>query len=269
MSGELKVIYEELTERQAIFKELLPPDMSPQRFCLIAYSHIRKNPTILKCHPMDIIAEVSKSAELGLDFSIPNEVSLVPFKDRRSNTHKVQAIMGYKGYAKLARQAPGVKSLTYQPVYENDEFALSFGSDAGIRHSMKNGENRGPVTGFYAMAQSRSGGVYGPEFMAWEEVVSHAKRYLRFDTPPFGDVKSKGREAEHFVVYGLKTILMRLCKRHLDLSSKGIPLMENDFTEPDVETAEPTEPKTDINQLFGILGEPNDSVPTDPGKDEV
>lgn len=268
MSTELKIIYDELKNRMSVFKDLLPSDMSPQRFCLIAYSHVRKNPMLLKCHPMDILAEVSKAAELGLDFSIPNEVSLVPFKDRRSNSFKVQAIMQYKGYAKMARQAPGVKSLTYQPIHENDEFSISFGSDAGVTHSVTKGVERGPVVGFYALAKSRSGGVYGPELMSSEEIIAHAVRYLRGDSPPFGDVKTKGRDAEHFIVYGLKTILMRLCKRHLDLSNKGVPLMENDFTEPEVEAA-PAEPKTDVNQLFGILGGSDDSVPTNSGEGEV
>lgn len=240
----LQTIHNEISRRIEHFRSLLPDSVSPKRFALIAYSHIRKSPDLVKCDVMNLVAEVSKAAELGLDFSIPNEVSLVPFKDHKSGTVRCSAIPGYKGYAKLARQSESVKSLSYNVVHEGDVFEVEMGSDPKVIHR-PNFPSSNKILAFYALGVSKTGGIFGPVVLSVEEVEKHAKRYIKAGFGPFGGVKTEGRSAENFVAYGLKTVLLQLAKRHLDLSARGVSMMKNDLDHME-EPAAPT-PKVDLN----------------------
>lgn len=256
----LKRLHGELMSRVEYFKGLLPDSISPKRFALIAYSHVRKNKDLMKCEPMNVIAEVSKAAELGLDFSIPNEVSLVPFNDYKSRTTRCIAIPGYKGYAKLALFSPHVKSLSYNVVHEGDVFEVELGSDPKVIHKPKFPAS-GAVVSFYALGVSKTGGMFGPVVMSVEEIENHAKRYIKAGFGPFGTVKTEGRGAEHFKPYGLKTVLLQLCKRHLPLSAKGMQILENDLSVMEAEKARhDTEKGPDINAALGIGSDVDQAV---------
>lgn len=259
----LQVIHNELRARETLFQKLLPAGMSPSRFALIAYSHIRKSPDLIKCDPMNIVAEVSKAAELGLDFSIPNEVSLVPFKEYKTGTTRCVALPGYKGYAKLARQSEGLKSLNYNVVREGDEFNVELGSSTKVEHKPKF-PGSPVVTYFYALGISKTGGIIGPVVMSAEEVEKHAKRYIKAGFGPFGTLKDQGRNAEHFIPYGLKTVLLQWCKRHGDLSARGISVLNNDLKHMEEEKERPQLP--DVNAELGLTDaqEPEEVVVTSP-----
>lgn len=264
--SELAIIHGELKRSELHLTNILPPGMSASRFALVAYSHVRKNKDLMLCDPRNIVAEVAKAAELGLDFSIPNEVSLVPFKEHKSGTMRCSSIPGYKGYAKLALQSGGVKSIRYSPVYSGDKFSVVLGSEPKVIHEpVMDPEKRGELLGFYALGLSSIGGMYGPVYMTVLEIEKHAKRYVKANFGPFGGIKSEGRAHEHFIAYGLKTVLLQLCKRHLPLSARGMEILHNDLESMEKEPEKVPEP--DINDhLFSESGDSSIEVEPEPVK---
>jgi recombinational DNA repair protein RecT len=101
-------------------------------------------------------------------------------------------------------------------VREHDRFEIILGSNPLIVHTPELVDTSGPV-GFYAIALKGDYPLF--DYMSVEEVEAHAKRYTKARSGPFSEIASKGRKAENFEAYGLKTVLLRLVNRKLDMSS--------------------------------------------------
>lgn len=209
--------------RAAQYEAVLPKAFPVERFKQVAIQALLKNADQLaKCTTESILATLADIAQQGLDPSLPNEVALVAFRD------KCVKITGYKGYSKLARRSPHVSQIDAEEVYANDNISFRKGSQQFLHHTFDPWSPRGELVGFYAVADMVDGrSIF--TLMSVDEVEAHARRFIRAEHGPFGAIKRAGRKAENFVPYGLKTCLIRLCYRDLDLHADLARELEQEF----------------------------------------
>lgn len=206
----------------------------PEKFKLMAIQQLVKKPEIQRAageNPGSFISAVMTCAEQGLDFSKPNEAHLVPIpgNSERGAKGTVELFRGYKGIAKMAKRNPKVADIDVQVVRKNDKYLRRLGSTRQLIHEPPAfGQDRGEVIGFYALAHMKGAAPIWDEMSA-EEVEKHAKRFIKANKGPFAGVKNHGRKDENFEAYGLKTVLIRLCYRKLDLSSELGESMQQEF----------------------------------------
>jgi recombinational DNA repair protein RecT len=213
-----KVIESKCLERLDTFKTFLmtQDEKVVKRFYTGAMLSLVKNPdlaTAAACSPGSFVTACLTAAEEGLNFMSPNEAHLVPIAG------KVALFRGYKGIRKIAEEADSKVLLDVFEVRANDTYTRTRGSSASIELIMPPfGQDRGAVIGFAATAMSPSGTKF--DEMTVEDIENHARRYIKSFKGPFSKIKDKGRDAENFVPYGLKTVLIRLCFRQLTLSPR-------------------------------------------------
>lgn len=235
----------QLTLRSAKLTALLGGSgIRPEKFRLMAIQQLVKKPEIQKAaseNPGSFVSAVMTCAEQGLDFSKPNEAHLVPIPGNaeRGTKGTVELFRGYKGIAKMAKRNKNVADIDVQVIRKNDKYIRRMGSTRQLVHEPPAlGQDRGEVVGFYAIAYMKGAAPLWDEMTA-EEVEKHAKRFVKAFKGPFAGVKNSGRKDDNFEAYGLKTVLIRLCYRKLDLSSELGDSMQQEF---EVEKVEETEP---------------------------
>ena len=102
----------------------LPRHMSADRLLRVAMTSVQRNPKLLDCTHLSLIAAIIQSAQLGLEpDDLLGHAYLVPFKTT------VVLIPGYKGLISLSRRSGEIKAVYARTVYEKDHFKISFGID--------------------------------------------------------------------------------------------------------------------------------------------
>lgn len=154
-------------------KVALPKHMDGDRMLRITMTSVQKNPRLLDCDPMSLVAAVIQSATLGLEpDGALGEAYLVPYGG------KVQFQAGYKGMMKLARQSGAVGAIGANVVRKRDVFEYTEGPDGTLRHvpfaldipdeaddlALKEGAEdlakiAGPLTHAYAWAKLKDGTI--------------------------------------------------------------------------------------------------------------
>jgi len=182
---------------------------------------------VIQANPGSFVLSVIAACEQGLDFSKPNEVHLVPY---RGKSPKITLQRGYKGWAKLARRSDGVLDVDFFAVFENDHYERSRGAVQAVTFEpTRFGQERGALIGFCAYAVLNGGRVKFEE-MTVPEVEAHAAQYTKAaDFGPFAGIEKQGANHPRFIIYGLKTVIIRLCGRQLDLSSDVGAAIEQEF----------------------------------------
>jgi len=90
---------------------------------------VKTNAKIAECDVNSILTAAANCAQLGLlPISGLDHAYFVPFN------HKVQLIIGYKGYMELARRSGSIKAINVEIIYENDEFHYEGGLSPLLRH---------------------------------------------------------------------------------------------------------------------------------------
>lgn len=130
----------------------LPRHMSGDRIVRIVTTEMRKNPELVKCTPESFLGSLLTASALGLEPGVNGECWLVPYKGR------CELIVGYQGMAKLFWQHPMAKRVSAEYVCANDKFAFSKGLVMSLTHEPAPTE-RGPVIGYYAIAELTTGAV--------------------------------------------------------------------------------------------------------------
>lgn len=192
-------------------KALLPEHMKPERMLKIALGALRTTPKLMDCSIESLFGAVVVCSQLGLEPNTPQgHIYLIPFKNTKKQTTEVQIVIGYKGLIDLARRSGQIESLSARVVRKNDLFKVSYGTDDRIIHEPRIDGDRGPITGFYAVAKLKGGGTQF-EFMSAHEVnavrdasqgFQTAKRYGNTNTPWH----------THYEEMGRKTLIRRLAK---------------------------------------------------------
>lgn len=137
-------------------------------------------------NPARIMIALMDIARLGLvPGSRLGEAWVVPFAvgrgaDRRPDC---QAIIGYQGYLKLARNSGLIESIVARAVYQGDRFEIRYGLHEDIIHEPGPRVNRADpslVIGCYAIARFKGGGHH-IEWMSDDEILLIARRSKSYD----------------------------------------------------------------------------------------
>lgn len=219
----LAVVKNESARMSKNIEAVLPRGHSAERFLTTAQLYIRSRPELWGLDVPSLMQSFIRAAQQGLDFGIPNEAHIVPFKG------KAALVRGYKGDLKMARRSPDIQLIDCEVVYENDRVEIVRGSDPKLIHTQPSfGTPRGPTVGFYAIAKDTKGNTLFIT-MDNEQCWTHAKRFTRATNKgPFAGVVDKGPAAENWEAYGRKTVIHAICNQKLDLFSEMAPDIERE-----------------------------------------
>lgn len=188
---------------EASAKELgraLPEHMKPERLVRIALTCIRQTPDLARCTPESFLGALFTAAQIGVE-PIAGRAYLLPFNNSRKKPdgswHTVkecQFVLGYKGVVDLFYRHEKAINLAWGVVHEKDYFEMRCGTSASLTHEVDYKlADRGPVLGFWAMANLVNGGKpfhYMTRGECWEHGKKHSKTYNKktgewFDSSPW------------------------------------------------------------------------------------
>jgi recombination protein RecT len=144
--------------------------MNPERMMRVVANAIRTTPQLADCDPMSMLGALMTAASLGLEPNTPlGHAYLIPFKNNKKGIIEVQFIIGYKGFADLARRSGQIVSLHADVVYSDDEmWSFEYGSDMHLRH--KPGPRKGKKTHAYCHVTLKDGQAF--IVLPWEQVIA-------------------------------------------------------------------------------------------------
>lgn len=191
-----------LEKSKAQIAMALPRHMTSDRMLRVAMTEIQKNPVLLECAPMSLVACVVQAAQLGLEIGVLGHAYLVPFNNRQKGRKEVQLIPGYRGLVQLARRSGEIVTFEARVVHAKDVFEATYGLEGTLKHKPSMDEDSGPVVAAYAFAKFKDGG-YQYEVMSVRELDAIRKRSKAADSGPWvTDTEEMYR----------KTVARRLCK---------------------------------------------------------
>lgn len=119
-----------MERRSARLENLLPPEMSVERFKESVRLALAQTPALLKCDPGSVLLSVMKAAKLGIDVAAGalGHGALVPFGS------ECTFVPMYKGLVALAVVSGVVKDMTPVLVYERDHFVPEEGDNPKVDH---------------------------------------------------------------------------------------------------------------------------------------
>lgn len=178
-SNSLKGLME---SQRASLTAMLPKHITPERLFKTMLVAANRNQDLFSCTQMSILETINRAAELGLDLSgTLGEAYPVPFNNRVKTqgggeiwVKQCQLIIGYRGYAKLARQTGEIKRIEADVVCKNDKFILRKGSNATCEFEPCLGE-RGEPIGAFAFVQFKDDGEQF-DFMPVEDIEKIRRR---------------------------------------------------------------------------------------------
>jgi recombination protein RecT len=145
--------------------QVLPRHVTPERLLKTLLVAANRTPDLLQCTQSSILETINRAAELGLDLSgTLGEAYPVPFNNKVRGpsgeqwVKQCQLIIGYRGFAKLARQTGEIKRIEADVVHERDEFDMRKGSDARCTFAPYLKGDRGQVIGAFAYVLFTDGG---------------------------------------------------------------------------------------------------------------
>lgn len=128
----------------------LPRHMSAERMIRVARTATMRNPALLECTQESLVKCLLDCSAFGLEPD-GRHAHLIPFK------RECTLILDYKGIVALVRRSGDVSYIHADVVYENDKFAYSFGSDAGLLHEPALDNRGGKIKAFYSFVRLRDG----------------------------------------------------------------------------------------------------------------
>jgi recombination protein RecT len=171
-------------------------------------SAMMKNPKLSKCTPESIVGGVMILAAVDLP-PIAGLADLIPYWNSSKGCMEAHAQFGYKGVLQISYRNEAVLSISAEGVGQNEIdknlFAIDAASTNPVRHQMMLTGDKGPIVGYYAVAQLK-GGVSKAVWMTTDEIIAHAKAHSK----AYGDPNSPWTTA--FGEMAKKTVAMRLTK---------------------------------------------------------
>lgn len=150
-------------------RKALPSMITPERFTRMVFTALSSTPKLQQCTPQSFLGAMMQAAQLGLEPNTPvGQAYLIPY----GNVCQFQ--LGYKGLLDLAYRSGEIKDIQAHEVHENDEFEYELGLDPKLKH-IPAMSNRGPVTMYYAVWHTKTGG-YGFEVMSKDDVLEFAQK---------------------------------------------------------------------------------------------
>jgi recombination protein RecT len=199
--GNLKGLLE--AQKDSIGR-VIAKHMTPDRLATMFLTAATKTPDILRCTQESIARVAITAAELGLDISgTLGDAYVVPFSNKVQDQWRMtaQLIIGYRGLARLARQAGGVARIESNVVCENDEFDLVEGTEFRLTYRKGRGE-RGKAVGAYALVQFTDGS-FQAEYMSRDDIEAVRNNSKSGKSPAW---------VNHWGEMARKTVFRRLAK---------------------------------------------------------
>lgn len=194
---------------QGAIKSALPRHMTPERMIRVAMTAATRNPDLLQCTGVSLIAAVIQASQLGLECDgILGQAYLVPFNNKIKSKSggqdqwrkEAMLIPGYKGLIKLARNSGELATIQDRCVYEGDDFIFSFGLNPQLEHTPR--EKSETITHAWASAMLKDGAKQF-EVMTIKEIEAIRKRSKSADRGPW---------VTDFAMMCRKTVIKRLCR---------------------------------------------------------
>jgi recombination protein RecT len=206
-SKKVKEVRALLEKSKAQLAMAIPKHVSIDRMLRTTMTAIQRNPKLLDCSQVSLLAAIMQGAQLGLETDgVLGEAHLVPYKK------VVQFIPGYKGLMKLARNSREISTIFASEVYKHDQFSFQYGSDSKLHHipvPRLEEKDIGPIIAFYAVAKLKDG---NSQFVVlWKYQVDA----IRDKSPGYIAAQKFDLQTPwdtHYEEMGKKTAIRRLCK---------------------------------------------------------
>jgi recombination protein RecT len=196
---------------------VIPKHLTPERLIKVALVAVSKTPALMAADPMTVVQSVMTAAQLGLDpAGVLGSAYLVPFRNRKTGNAECQLIVGYRGLIDLARRSGQIDSIEARPVFENDAFEVSFGTDTYIKHRPCLDGDPGALRFVYAVARLKDTALPVVELMTRAQIEKIRRRSKSGDDGPWvNDYEEMAR----------KTVVRRISK-YLPLSTELATALE-------------------------------------------
>lgn len=183
----------------------LPKHLTPDRMLRLVMTCVANEPKLLDCTRESLIGAVIQLSQLGLEPGVLGHAYLLPFRDNKTGTMKVNLIPGYKGLLKLARNSGQILNVQAHVVYKQDHFEYAFGLTPRLEHVPAEDGKRDPKDLRYAYAIVGIKGASEPQWdvMNRSEVLESRRSSRAGDSGPW---------VTHEAEMWKKTVLRRICK---------------------------------------------------------
>lgn len=183
---------------------VIPKHLTPERLIKVALVAVSKTPALMDADPMTIVQSVMQAAQLGLDpAGALGSAYLVPFRNHKTGRQECQLIVGYRGLLDLARRSGQIDSVEARPVFENDSFEVSFGTDTFIKHRPFLDGEPGKLKFVYGVARLKGTPLPVVELMTRAQIEGIRRRAKASESGPW---------VSDFDEMARKTVIRRLAK---------------------------------------------------------
>ena len=208
---DIEKLFEDLRPGLA---QVLPANMSIERYERIFISEIKKNPPLLECTKKSIGAAAMKGAVYGMETGVLGRCYLNAYNKKVKASQgqpehyvkEMEFVIGYKGLLDMAYKSGEIVSIAAEEVKEKDHFVFMKGLHENLEHMQAMG-NRGETIAYYSYARLKSGG-FKFEVMSREEMMAHALQYSKQQYKG----KLSGAWGTSFDGMAKKTMLVELLK---------------------------------------------------------
>lgn len=202
-----------LTKYKSQIEMAIPEHLTSDRLIRVALTAVSQSPKLQECSAMSICGAVMQAGILGLEpTSVLGECFLVPFFNKKANNGRgqmeAQLVVGYHGKIKLVSNTGELLGVKAAPVRKNDEFQFDDGLEPFVSHKYHHVADRGPVIGYWAGAQLKSG-FKSIVFMTVRDCEEHRDK---FAMTKMKDGKIFGVWVENFEAMSLKTCIHKALK---------------------------------------------------------
>ena len=203
--------------------EVLPQNMSSERFFQLAVSAYNSEPKLAQCSTISVLSCVMKCAALGLEPSAVDGLGrayILPFRNKKTRNFEATFMLGYKGMLQLARNSGEIQSISARAVYEGDEFRYAYGLNEELEHVPMHKSNK--LTYAYCVAHFKDGGHYFV-VLSREEIEKARQSSQAGNSGPW---------ATHYDMMAMKTAIRRAFP-YLPVSTQAQEAAASDETTPD------------------------------------
>jgi recombination protein RecT len=215
--GRNKTLDDYINQYADDFAAVLPANggLDQAMFARLALNVLRYKPQLREVEPASFLGALFSCAQMGLDpTGLDGEIYMTPFNANagtRENPRwvkRLQLIVGYQGYLRLAERTGKIRTLVGRPVYQNDEFLhrIVNGQDEVFHTPTPLGKDRGSLIGTYATAVLTDGSIV-VRVCSVEEIESARKR-----SKAGGKEDPEGPWVTDFEAMAIKTAVRRLWK---------------------------------------------------------
>lgn len=221
LAVRIKTVKQLMAGQMDRIKAVLPAHMTPERMLRVVQTAVTKNPRLLECTDVSLVACFVMCSELGLEPNTPlGYAHIIPYNNwNRTLRQKIMEAtvqIGYQGLMELVRRSGPNRYVYPEIIHERDEFSVSLGLHRDLKHVPAQGD-RGPVVGYYAVLEME-GAPPAFSHMTCEQVRAHAERYspsyykYRENKNDPLEIDPSGLYHRDPDAYGLKTVIKRVCK---------------------------------------------------------